>query len=141
MSRSSLARVCAAAFTLLCAQLTMAAEAGGVDGLGKEDGARLLERCEPALRMLAANSSTGLDREQYADAMSCVGFVDGFIWGHGWASWREKADMWYCPPEYFSHTQAIPVLVAYLHEHPDRMHDRAHLLTFLAFTNAYPCVP
>lgn len=136
----TLAAVCGIALAVLCAQLSFAGEPGGADGLGKEDGARLLARCEPALRMLDAHSSDALDREQYADAMSCIGFVDGFIWGHGWASWREKADMWYCPPEYFSHAQAVPVLVAYLRDHPERLHDRAHLLTFLAFTNAYPCL-
>jgi hypothetical protein len=125
---------------LLFAGIGAAQEPGGADGLGKEDGARLLARCEPALRVVDLGGTADLDRDQYADAMSCIGFVDGFIWGHGWAAWREKADMWYCPPEHFSHRQAVPVLVAYLRDHPERSHDRAHLLTFLAFTHAYPCL-
>ena len=128
------------ALATLSVQTAPAQGPGAADGLGKEDGARLLARCEPALRMLEAGSAGALDREQLADAMSCIGFVDGFIWGHGWSSWREKSDMWFCPPEYFSHRQAVPALVAYLREHPERAHDRAHLLTFLAFTQAYPCL-
>jgi hypothetical protein len=46
----------------------------------------LLARCEPALELLAAGAAS-LNRARHADAMSCIGFVEGFLWGHGWA-WR-----------------------------------------------------
>jgi len=108
--------------------------------LGKETGQRLLARCEPAQELLAGGTAS-LSRDRYADAMSCIGFVEGFIWGHGWAAWRERRDMYYCPPEAASAQDAVPVLVAYLRAHPERLDAPAHVLLFAALSNAWPCTP
>lgn len=108
---------------------------------GRESGTQLFARCEPALRLVEAGSRLLLNDAEYAQAQSCIGFVDGFIWGHGWAAWRENRDMYYCPPEGFSATQAVPVLVAYLRAHPDRLDAHAHVLLFSALSNAFPCEP
>jgi hypothetical protein len=105
------------------------------DGIGKEPGTRLLTRCQPAL------GSEGLSASQQADAQACLGFIDGFVWGHAWASWREAKDMWFCLPEGFSARQGVPVVLDYLEAHPDRLPEDAHLLVFLALTAAYPCKP
>jgi hypothetical protein len=112
-----------------------------LDNLGKETGARLLERCEPAQILLAADTAAFLSGDQYADAMSCIGFVEGFLWGHGWAAWREGRDMYYCPPEAASAKDAVPVLTAYLQAHPERQDAPAHVLLFAALSNAWPCTP
>ena len=111
------------------------------DSIGKEDGAQLLARCELAIRLLDQDTATSLSRDEYGDAMSCIGFVDGFIWGHGWAAWRQNSPMYYCPPEGFSATRGVPALVQYLRAHPDRLDSEAHLLTFAALSNEYPCEP
>jgi hypothetical protein len=91
--------------------------------------------------MAEAGSRRILSDEEYAQAVSCLGFVDGFLWGHGWAAWREKRDMYYCPPEDLTAWQFVPVLVEYLRAHPERLDARAHVLLFSALTNTYPCVP
>ena len=109
--------------------------------MGKEDGAQLLARCEPAIRLLEVGTSADLTREEYGDARSCIGFVDGFIWGHGWAAWRQTSPMYYCPPEGFSAAQGLPAIVQYLRAHPERLDGEAHVLTFAALSNAYPCEP
>lgn len=108
-------------------------------GIGKESGEQLLARCEPALRMMEAGSDAGLTTEENVAATSCIGFVDGFIWGHAWSAWRERIDMFYCPPEFFSAREGVPALMNYLRVHPDRLIQRAHLLLFAAFNSAYPC--
>ena len=110
-------------------------------GIGKESGEQLLARCEPALRMIESGSDAGLSAAEGIEATSCIGFVDGFIWGHAWSAWRERADMFYCPPEPFSAREGVPALVNYLRAHPDRLIQRAHLLLFAAFNSAYPCQP
>ena len=130
------ARLLAAASFLLSAW-----NAAAQDSLGKESGTRLLARCEPALQLVTAGQRPALDHTEYADAMSCIGFVEGFIWGHGWAAWRERRDMYYCPPEDFSATQAVPAVVDYLRAHPERLDARAHVLVFSAFSDAFPCQP
>ena len=113
----------------------------GPGGIGKESGEQLLARCEPALRMIESGSDAGLSAAESIEATSCIGFVDGFIWGHAWSAWRERTDMFYCPPELFSAREGVPALVNYLRAHPDRLIQRAHLLLFAAFNSAYPCKP
>jgi hypothetical protein len=82
-----------------------------------------------------------LSSGERADAQACLGFLEGFVWGHAWASWREAKDMWFCLPQGFSGEQGVPVVIDYLQAHPDRLLEDAHLLVFLALTAAYPCKP
>ena len=123
--------------------LPIATTAGPLDpgGIGKESGEQLLARCEPALRMIEAGDDAGLSAAERIEAASCIGFVDGFIWGHAWSAWRERTDMFFCPPELFSAKESVPALVNYLRVHPDRQIQRAHVLLFAAFNRAYPCQP
>jgi len=111
------------------------------DGIGKEPGVRLLARCEPARRLADRGGPDGLNSTEQADAQACLGFIEGFVWGHAWASWREAKDMWFCLPAGFSGEQGVPVVVDYLRTHPDRLGEDTHLLVFLALTAAYPCKP
>jgi hypothetical protein len=124
---------------LLLFPIATAAAPLGPGGIGKESGEQLLARCEPALRMIEAGSDAGLSVIEHIDATSCIGFVDGFIWGHAWSAWRERTDMFYCPPELFSAREGVPALMNYLRAHPERLIQRAHLLLFAAFNSAYPC--
>jgi hypothetical protein len=109
--------------------------------IAKEPASRLLERCEFAQHVLETGGQGRLSGSQFAAAQTCVAFVDGFIWGHGWAAWRTQQDMYYCPPEGFSVTQAVPVLVAYFRAHPERLDADSHILTFAALSYAFPCQP
>ena len=111
----------------------------GPGGIGRESGEQLLARCEPALRMIESGSDAALSAVESIEAISCIGFVDGFIWGHAWSAWRERTDMFYCPPELFSAREGVPALMNYLRAHPDRLIQRAHLLVFAAFNSTYPC--
>ena len=126
---------------LLLFPITTAADSLGPGGIGKESGEQLLARCEPALRMIEAGSDADLSTAEHIRATSCFGFVDGFIWGHAWSAWRERTDMFYCPPELFSSREGVPALVNYLKAHPSRLIQRAHLVLFAAFSSTYPCQP
>ena len=124
---------------LLLFPIATAAHPLGPGGIGKESGEQLLARCEPALRMIESGSDAGLSAAEGIEATSCIGFVDGFIWGHAWSAWRERTDMFYCPPELFSAREGVPALMNYLRAHPERLIQRAHLLVFAAFNSTYPC--
>ncbi|MGH8731823.1 MAG: Rap1a/Tai family immunity protein [Burkholderiales bacterium] len=126
---------------LLLFPIATAADPLGPGGIGGESGEQLLARCEPALRMIEAGSDAGLSDAERIEAASCIGFVDGFIWGHAWSAWRERTDMFFCPPELFRAKEGVPALVSYLRAHPDRLIQRAHLLLFAAFNSSYPCQP
>lgn len=129
------------AIVLMTMPLAAAADLPGPVGIGRESGDELLARCEPALRIIESGSAAVLDAAQRDAGISCMAFVDGFIWGHAWSAWRERSDMFYCPPEGFSAREGVPVLVNYLREHEYRRIQRAHLLVFAAFNRAYPCMP
>lgn len=109
--------------------------------IGRESGDELLARCEPAMQLLGAADAGELTPEQRAAGLSCIAFVEGFIWGHAWSAWRDRADMYYCPPEEFSARDAVPTVVAYLRREPERRIQRAHLLVFAALSRAWPCTP
>jgi hypothetical protein len=126
---------------LLLFPIATTADPLGPGGIAKESGEQLLAHCEPALRMIEAGGDDGLSTAERIEAASCIGFVDGFIWGHAWSAWRERSDMFFCPPELFSARQGVPAIVSYLRAHPDRLIQRAHLLLFAAFNSAYPCQP
>ena len=126
---------------LLLFPIATTADPLGPGGIAKESGEQLLARCEPALRMIEADGDAGLSAAERIEAASCIGFVDGFIWGHAWSAWRERSDMFFCPPELFSAREGVPALVNYLRVHPDRQIQRGHLLLFAAFNGTYPCKP
>ena len=126
-------------FLLLLVPIATAAAPPGPGGIGKESGTQLLARCEPALRMIEDGVDADVSGAESIDAASCIGFVDGFIWGHAWSAWGVRTDMFFCPPELFSAREGVPALVTYLRAHPDRLIQRAHLLIFAAFCGTYPC--
>ena len=121
---------------LFCACFVAVSSTLAGDGLAREDGVRLLDVCQTALEW---QNGTQTDADARAKASLCIGFVEGFVWGHGWKSWRTGDDMYFCPPEGFGFRDAIPVLVAYLEEHPERLIQRAHLLVFSALSSKFPC--
>ncbi len=110
--------------------------ASAADGLAREDGERLLGTCRVAMDVI---NGVDVDVPAQTDAALCIGFVEGFLWGHGWKSWRTGEDMYFCPPEGFGYRQAVPIVVSYLEAHPERLIQRAHLLLFSALSSALPC--
>ena len=120
-------------FCLLSAQVATAG-----DGLAREDGERLLAACRVAVDVIDGDD---VAMQARVDAALCIGFVEGFLWGHGWESWRRGEDMYFCPPEGFGYRQAVPIVVEYLEAHPERRIQRAHLLLFSALSSALPCTP
>lgn len=107
-------------------------------GIARVDGGRLLRLCESAQRLIDGQSLAAAERE---DAQLCIGFIEGFVWGHGWEAWRRGEDMYFCPPEGFGYLQGVPAVTSYLRAHPDRHIQRAHLLLFSALSSAYSCAP
>jgi Rap1a immunity proteins len=74
-------------------------------------------------------------------ATLCLAFVEGFLWGHGWAAWRESRDMHFCPPGEgpVAARTLVPAVVAHLRAHPERLDQPAHLMLFSALSISYPC--
>lgn len=95
----------------------------------------------PAAELLAACRAVPAGGPE---ATRCLAFVEGFLWGHGWAAWRTSRDMYFCPPGEEGAVAArdmIPAIVAYLEAHRDKLDQPAHLMLFSALSSAYPCSP
>jgi len=67
----------------------MATPVHAQDDMGRE---RRPARCELAQRLFAPARAEGLNADQLPEAQACLGFVEGFLWGHTWASWRGAKD-------------------------------------------------
>lgn len=125
--------------TVFAALVMMQSEVRAGDGLAREDGERLLAACTAAQGWIRGELAA--ETALQADAMLCIGFLEGFSWGHGWAQWRRNEDMYFCPPEGFDYRDAVPAVLDYLRAHPERRIQRAHLLVFAALSRAFPCTP
>ena len=93
----------------------------------------------PAVELLSACQAVAIGGPE---ATRCIAFVEGFLWGHGWAAWRTTRDMYFCLPGEEGTVSAgdvIPAVVAYLEAHRERLDQPAHLMLFSALSSAYPC--
>ena len=132
-------RACACVALFCMAVTWLSGEGRAQTGVGKEPGSNLLRLCRAAAALPQGSEAVSPDGQ--SDARACLAFVDGFVWGHAWASWREAKDMWFCLPQGFVAEQGARDVVSYLTAHPDRLDEDSHLLVFLALTAAYPCRP
>jgi hypothetical protein len=113
----------------LVAMLVVAAARAEPDAMARRPAAELLAAC----RAVPAGGH---------DATRCLAFVEGFLWGHGWAAWRTSRDMYFCPPGdegAVSARDLVPAVVAYLEAHREKLAQPAHLMLFSALSSAYPC--
>jgi hypothetical protein len=95
----------------------------------------------PAAELLAACETVSTGPEDSPAATRCLAFVEGFLWGHGWAAWRQARDPYFCPPGEgpVAARSLVPTVVAHLRAHPERLDQPAHLMLFSALSIAYPC--
>jgi hypothetical protein len=122
----------AAAVCLVITSLAAGAQSTGSDGsLGRQ----------PARELLALCARGGTTAADAVATQRCRAFIDGFIWGHGWAAWRSGTDMWFCLPAAWTVEELVPAVTGYLESHPERLDEETHLLLFTALSHAYPCRP
>lgn len=102
------------------------------DVMARRPASELLAACETVPSRPGADSPA---------ATLCLAFVEGFLWGHGWAAWRESRDTYFCPPGEgpVPARSLVPVVVTYLRAHPERGDQPAHLMLFSALSITYPC--
>ena len=106
-------------------------------------GNNLLESCQKAVRFFDNNGGPSDDVFQ---AGWCFGWVSSIL-EHSQMSiqWRgvTKSDdtfLEFClPTEGIPVIQGVRVLVKYLQDHPEQLHENAMGLTIAAFKNSFPC--
>jgi hypothetical protein len=116
---SRLAVVC---FIVLTASFSVAQSK---DKLGTQNGTTLLANCAHAARD---------DADPTAPLPSEDGFCYGYILGVEDASGHT-----HCRPEGTTMIQNVRVVVKWLRDHPERLHERADTLILQALKTAFPC--
>ena len=110
---------------------------------GKQDGNKLLEYCGQAVKSEEPHTPA----EHFGTAW-CLGYIYGFVDGFdalAIASAKDETDYdrlrksYVCYPKDVTAGQTARVLVKFLNDHPERLHQSASVLMLEAVQNAFPC--
>jgi hypothetical protein len=92
--------------------------------MAKGDGAEDLKGCR------AASEKRRVDDFK---VWFCMGIVQGALWS------LQKASAVCLPDDGVSTGQGLIVLVKYMNDHPEELHEQTSILAFRAFVKAWPC--
>ncbi len=102
----------------------------------KQDGNDLLTGCSGALRILEGQSVTP---EQAALSARCLGFIEGFLGANAISPIQSNGQQILCLPEEVSGVQVARILVKWLKENPEVLHQDAVMLFAMSLAEAFPC--
>jgi hypothetical protein len=126
------------------ADLTKAAQlTPSQDSQEGDTGNDLLLDCTYALRLL--DGDTQITPGQSRTAFHCEGYIAGLIDGYSLAEDMEKyrggsSHRLFClPKEGLLGSQGVRIVVKWLREHPETLHQQRKVLVMLAFESAFPC--
>jgi hypothetical protein len=123
---------------------TFCASAGGAEVTGVE----LLDHCTTAIRVTEQHSGS---TSEYYDGAFCLAYVLGFADGLKMGSvvntvksntrtpTTSGGNVGVCEPDHVSNEQLIRVVLKYLQQHPESLHEPAGFLVWTALHEAFPC--
>jgi hypothetical protein len=114
---------------VLCAVAAFSADEKYVDGN------ELLSKCSSTVKLL---DNEKLSSSEMQDAKWCSGYVNGIDDGIEIASATGNTAKLYCIPEGVTTGQAIRVLVKWLRNHPEKLH-QSRVLVVVSWADAFPC--
>jgi Ssp1 endopeptidase immunity protein Rap1a len=110
-----------------------------------QDGNQLLRACALAMHLIDSPQAEiqALEKPQQAlEAGYCLGLLRGLAnMNMVWQDHTKDTSMFFCLPTESTTGQWMRVVVKYLQEHPERLHEDDITLARLAFTSAFPCQP
>jgi hypothetical protein len=109
------------------------------------DGNQLLRACTLAMNLTdspEAKIQAFEKPHQALEAGYCWGLLRGLAnMNMAWQDHTKDTSMFFCMPTESTTGQWMRVVVKYLQEHPERLHEEDITLASLAFTSAFPCPP
>jgi hypothetical protein len=111
----------------------------------KGDGNRLLQYCGALVR--DADSSFKATTDKYGSDW-CIGYLTGFAEGldamemvvsNTFEEYSTMRTRYICFPDGSTIGQSARVLVKFLNDHPERLHENEGVLVLNAFQKAFPC--
>ena len=100
------------------------------------DGNDLVSRCQKAVKFFDADN---YDADNDIDISWCIGYVHSFTKVNAYYKAFDIPVLICFPESGIENRQAIRVLVKYLQDHPEKLHEYDMILTISAFVEAFPC--
>jgi hypothetical protein len=92
--------------------------------------------------MESSHALTPRTPDAYFDTGYCLGLLRGVAnMNLLWQQYAKDPSMFFCPPSESTIHEWIPVVVTYLQDHPERLHEEDVLLASVALTRVFPCPP
>ena len=98
------------------------------------NGTFLLAACNSWVRSV----DQGENGDSWAEGY-CIGFIDTLVYMQTLLTVAHNVDPSFCVPDGYSNEQGIRVLVKYLTNHPEKLHQPYVMLSMLALMEAFPC--
>lgn len=100
------------------------------------DGNRLLNDCGEVIKLITKEDASSFSSTK---AEHCYGLILGTVGAHDLLSKHKNNDYFFCLPSGVTTNQATMVIVKYLKEHPENLHNSASTLILLALQKNFPC--
>jgi hypothetical protein len=129
-------RIFAVFVTAIVSTFYTAMSAAQIGGLSGSD---LVNRCEQAERILLAprNAPSGAN---VSEAYQCSFFMSGVIDGvRAGIALTNSSQRLFCLPRNAANDQILRVVLTWLRQHPQDLHDPAGILVAVALRDAFPC--
>lgn len=99
-----------------------------------DDGNELLAQCNAAVDRDTSNA------EKILSGGFCVGFVQGITQMNQYYEMHSRKDAVFCTPQGgITNEKAERIVLKYLNEHPEELHEHKIILAIKAFVKALPC--
>lgn len=104
--------------------------------IATEDGNELLKGCNVFVQLLDEGT---MDQESAIDVGRCIGFMEATLnWGKLYEI-KNPESAFFCTPSDLKTGQAVRIIVKYMREHPEDLHEPKIFLVIAALRSAYPC--
>jgi hypothetical protein len=100
-------------------------------------GEQLQTKCSTIKRDIEDKTSTWTDG-------FCLGYISGILdsqslWDYLVHVGKDYPQTHYCLPDEATNSQVVQVVLKFLNDHPERLHEPANTLILEALHNAFPC--
>ena len=103
----------------------------------EQDGSFFLQSCGAAVKQADGGQLT---QDEGAVALVCVAYISGFLDAMTLTAKFTKGKRNVCTPERgVSNSQAARLLVKYLRENPQTLHESGRMSLYIALGKAFPC--
>jgi Rap1a immunity proteins len=105
-----------------------------------DTGVNLLHQCNDAMRFVDGSAKGA----EIASGVTCLGYLSGFLDGYTVTEFIDQSRNNFssspmCLPDGITAEQGVRIVVKWLTDHPERLHESQRILVMTALVQAFPC--